>query len=172
MKRRRGLFGPFLFIAGWGLHAVVAYFWTTSAPSPQILLLAALAVGASGKINTGQTLGFLWGLMLDVQGASLFGCQGWILAAAGFFAGKMSRQIDGERLSAQVLLAAGGTLFHLAAFAQAELLFRRGAPHIPGAETALLQALLNIAVAPLVFRAVQELGRYIPSGEEDHVFKS
>ena len=172
MRRRRGLLGLILFIGGWAVHSVAGYFWVTSAPSPQVLLLAVLAVGAAGKVNTAQTLGFLWGLALDVQGMSLFGCQGWILAAAGFLAGKMSRQIDGERLSAQMLLAMGGTLFHLAGYAQMELLFRKGPPHVPALSSALLQILLNAAVAPLVFRAVQEMARHAPSGEEDHVFKS
>lgn len=173
MSRRRGIFGTSLFFAGWIVHAAAAYLWRMPGPAPQELLLAVLAVGALGKANTAQTLGFFWGLLLDVQGVSLFGCQGWVMAVAGFLVGKMSRQIDGEKLSAQVLLASLGTLFHLLGLAQVELLFRQeGAVHVPDVGHAFLQMLMNVAAAPLVFKAVQLMAGRIPSGEDERVFRS
>lgn len=173
MTRRRGIFGTVLFFVGWAGHAVVSYVWQTSAPAPQELLLAVLAVGAMGRVNTAQTLGFLWGLMLDVQGVSLFGCQGWIFAVVGFTVGRLSRQIDGEKLSAQLLIAVLGTMFHLLGLAQVELLFRQGgAVHAPSVGGALTQILMNAAAAPLVFRGVQWLGSFFHSNEDGHVFRA
>jgi cell shape-determining protein MreD len=169
VRRRGGLFSVTLFFAGWGAHALLCYLWGTSAPSPSVPLLAVLAAGAQGRVNAAQSLGFLWGLMLDVQGVTLFGGQGWALALAGFGVGKLSRQIDGEKLSAQVLLGAAGTLFHLALLSQIELVFRREAPHVPGLGAALLQVLMNAAAAPAVFKGVRLLAGRAPS-EEGHVF--
>ncbi len=170
--RWRGYFGIGLFLGGWILQTLLSYLWTASAPAPQGMLLAVLAVGALGKVDTAQSLGFFWGLLLDASGTSLFGSQGLILAVAGFAAGKLSKQVDAEKLSAQAILALGGTLFHLLALAQIELMFRRGGSvHMPGLGEMLLQALLNVAAAPVVFTVVQIWARYAPSSEGTRVFR-
>jgi rod shape-determining protein MreD len=173
VRRRTGFFGTTVFLAGWVFYALFSYFWNLPLPAPQWLFLAVLAVGARGKVNTAQTLGFFWGLLMDVQSGSLFGAQGWIFAVAGFAAGKYSRQVDGDKPSAQVLLALGGTLFHQLALSQIEVFFRRpGPPHTPAVGMAFLQLFLNVAAAPLVFGAVGLWNRLIPSIEGDHVFRS
>ena len=169
--RLKGLFWLGLFTAGWLFHATVSALWSIPVPSPQWLLLAVLAVGSLGRVAAAETLGFLWGLMLDAQGSSLFGAQGWALAAAGFAVGRLSRQVDAEKALSQVILAAGGTLFHLLVLAQSELLFRRaGAPHVPQVGTALAQLLLNAAAAPLVFRLVRSAGFRFLGAEESHAY--
>lgn|GEM_PF-1556003 len=166
-----GSFWTGLFLAGWLFHAVVSSLWSIPVPSPQWLLLAVLAVGSIGRVAAAETLGFFWGLMLDAQGSSLFGAQGWILAAAGFAVGRLSRQVDAEKALSQVILAAGGTLFYLVFLAQSELLFRgTGVPHVPPIGAALAQLLINAAAAPLVFRLVRAAGRRFLGGEESHAY--
>ena len=171
--KTRVTFGVALFLAGAAFHVLFGYLWGLSAPSPQWLLLTVLAVGALGRVNTAQSLGFFWGLFLDVQGSSLFGAQGWILAAAGFATGRLSRHVDADKPLAQAVLAVGGTFFHLVFLALIEAVFRQGGrSHVPGPGAMLVQLLMNVAAAPLVFAAVAAWARRAAFGGEDHVFRS
>ncbi len=170
--KREEVFGASLFAAGFIFQAAFSYLWRTSFPSPQWLLLAVLAVGARGKINTAQSLGFFWGLILDAGGPSLFGAQAWILAAAGYITGRFSKEVDSDRPLAQAILALGGTLFHLTILTQIELFFRRsGPPLVPSIGAILGQFAMNVLAAPLVFWIVRLWSRHDPSVEEDHVFR-
>ncbi len=80
---RPGLFAIITFFVCWAVQVLLLLspFWSSWAP--QILLLSVLALGGQGKTNMAMTLGFLWGLSLDVFGASLFGTQALLLCVAG-----------------------------------------------------------------------------------------
>jgi rod shape-determining protein MreD len=149
------IFGGATFLAGWLLHALLGYAlpgWL----SPHWLLLFTLGFGSLGRTDLAQTLGFFWGLGLDVFGLSLFGSQAWLLCLAGFLSGRFSRQLNAEKLVTQETLALLGTAFFWAGFALIEEFFRpSGYRRDPQAAAVALDLLFNAAVAPGVFWAAR-----------------
>lgn len=150
--KRPWLFGILTFLAGWLIQAAYLYVFRFAETGPNWLLLCTLALGAMGQTNLAQTLGFFWGLSLDVFGMSLFGSQGWLLALAGYASGQLSRQLNAEKLVTQEALAFFGTSYFWIGLYMFESIFRWGeVPRLPGAGIVLTEYMLNALVAPLVF---------------------
>jgi rod shape-determining protein MreD len=165
------VFGLVTFLTGWVLQSFSFHLWFLPWPPPQWLLLSVLALGASGRTMTAQTLGFLWGLSLDAHGASLVGAQAWLLATSGFVAGILSWRLDAEKLSAQELLSLAATVFFFAGMVEIELLFRwPGPPHRPGAGMMVGQLIMNGLAAPIVFWIVEHWKKMWGTLDHDHVF--
>ncbi len=150
------IFGTITFLGGWLLQVVSWRFPWPASVSPHFLLLTVLALGSMGHTVMAQTLGFFWGLCLDVFGLSLFGTQAWLLALAGFITGRFSRQLNGEKLATQEILALAGIVFFEAGSALLDLFFRpshAARPFFPG-RMALVLA-MNALFAPVIFRVLR-----------------
>jgi rod shape-determining protein MreD len=151
MKRKTWLAGLTLFLLGWLLQVLLLYFAFPGGTTPQLLLVLVLAVGAMGRTDMAQTLGFLWGLGLDVFSVSLFGSQALLLVLAGYLTGRISRQLNVEKLAAQETLAVAGTLLYAGGLFLLEIVFRAGNAHTPSPAGFFLQLLLNLFLAPPLF---------------------
>jgi rod shape-determining protein MreD len=161
--------GVLLFLAGWIGHLVYLHLVGSLVMSPYWLLLIVLTLGGMGHARWAMTLGFFWGLCLDVFGISLFGAQGLLLAAAGWSAGRLSRQLNAEKLITQEALALAGTLFYIAGLWLLEVLFRTdGAPHRPAFWMSLLDVFLNVLAAPLVYWVMSRVWPWAAPEEEGH----
>lgn len=149
------VFGALTFLVGWMMNVLLSYA-LPSWLSPHWLLLFVLGVGSVGRTNLAQTLGFAWGLSLDVFGLSLFGTQAWLLCLAGFLSGRFSRQLNAEKLVTQEALALIGTAFFWAGFWMIEEFFRpAGDARQPQLAAMVLDFVFNAAVAPGVFWAAR-----------------
>ncbi len=146
------LFGIITFIIGWLAQIIYIFLTDPIQTSPHWLLIAVLAIGSMGRTNMAQTLGFFWGLCLDIYGASLFGTQALLLAAAGYITGKLSRHLDANKLVAQEILVLTGTIIFFIGLYQIELIFRwPQKPHYPGFTKIILEIILNAIAAPVLF---------------------
>jgi rod shape-determining protein MreD len=146
------LVGTLTFAIGWTAQVLLFHFHFPAGASPHWLLLTVLAFGGLGMTDMAQTLGFFWGLSLDVYGMSLFGTQGLLLAVAGFTAGRFSKQLNADKLATQETLAFLGTAWVWICFPLFDHIFRRaGFARDLTAGQAIMEFLLNAAIAPVVF---------------------
>ena len=150
--RHGAIFGFVTFFLGWLLQTSMLSVTSASTPTPHWPLLFVLALGAGGRLNLAQTLGFFWGISLDVFGVTLFGTQGWLLALAGHVTARVSRQINAEKLVTQEALSLAGTFFFILGVAGIDHVFRsparEGLVTLPGF---LLTVALNALAAPVAF---------------------
>jgi rod shape-determining protein MreD len=154
--RRTGLFGAATFLLGWMIQMAVAIGLPAGFAAPHVLFLLVMALGVSGRTTLAQNLGFFWGLALDVTGLSLFGSQGLLLAWAGAVAGRLSRQLNADKLVTQETLAVAGTLVFQVAMAVLDSVFRGGpSPRPLSLLTLVLQMILNGLAAPILFWGIQ-----------------
>jgi len=150
--RHGAIFGFVTFFLGWLLQTSMLSVTSASTPTPHWLLLFVLALGAGGRLNLAQSLGFFWGMSLDVYGVTLFGTQGWLLALAGHITARVSRQINAEKLVTQEALSLAGTFFFVLGAAVVEHIFRSPARQSVVTPTGFLLALaLNALAAPVAF---------------------
>lgn len=151
---RKFLFLALTFFLAWLFQEVFLYLAPATLPSPHWLLLLVLALGGRGHINIAQTMGFFWGLALDVHGATPFGTQAFLLALAGFGSGALARELNAEKTVTQEALAFVGTVVFL--FGAAKLMAFFGSatgPQTLGAGVIFAEIALNLLAAPAVFRA-------------------
>lgn len=81
---------------------------------PQLLFLFVMAHGFTAGPLVAETLGFSWGLLADASGVGLFGMNAFLLALAGYAAGRLRRRVASERPAAQMAIAFFGSLFYSA----------------------------------------------------------
>ncbi|MBL8024271.1 MAG: rod shape-determining protein MreD [Elusimicrobia bacterium] len=138
----------------WIFQILFLYIIPTGWPTPQWLLLVTLVLGSQGRTKLAMTLGFLWGLALDVHGMSAFGVQGWLLAFVGFVSGTLSKNLNEDKFGTQLSLAVAATcvveigIYILASF------FDQSRVGRPGLGLVLIHIFLNGLAAPAVFWAV------------------
>jgi len=51
----------------------------------------------------GETIGFMWGLLVDASGLGLVGLHALLYAAAGYMAGMLRRQLDEDKIWTQAI---------------------------------------------------------------------
>jgi rod shape-determining protein MreD len=104
-----------------------------------------------GRTNLAQTLGFFWGLSLDVYGMSLFGAQGGLLTVVGYVSGRFSRQLNADKLGTQEVIVFLGTVFFVFGLYSLDVFFRGSGRPLFSVGPVLGEFLLNAIAAPLVF---------------------
>lgn len=155
--KRPWLFGFITFLAGWVLQVLLTNISLPGMASPGLVLLIVLALGVMGHANMAQTLGFFWGLGMDVMGVSLFGSQALLFAWTGYVSAQLSRQLNAEKLVTQEAMAVFGTVFVALGIGLLEALFRTTpSPRVGPVWGLALEVALNGLMAPLVFWAVQK----------------
>lgn len=80
--------------------------------APQVFLLLTVTNGFVFGPITGEILGFCWGLMSDATGVRMFGMNAFLLALAGYLAGRLRRRVASERITAQIVIALVATLYY------------------------------------------------------------
>ncbi|HMU95185.1 MAG TPA: rod shape-determining protein MreD [Elusimicrobiota bacterium] len=159
---RRALFVLLTFFLGWIAQAIFLHLAPLSLPAPHWLLVAVLAVGASGRVNLAQGLGFFWGLALDLYGQTPFGSQGLLLAFCGFAAGSLSKNLNAEKMITQeALTLVASVVFIVGSLQLGEWFVPATGPHRWSLGLCLAGAAMNALAAPAVFWALRiwlELG--------------
>lgn len=100
----RFLFFVTTFVIGFYLQLFSDRFMSFLGVSPEILLLFVIAFGFFCGPVMGEVFGFFWGLTLDVMGVTLFGLNSFLLALAGYGAGKLRQRVASERPTAQIAI--------------------------------------------------------------------
>jgi rod shape-determining protein MreD len=149
---RRALFVLLTFFLGWIAQAIFLHLAPLSLPAPHWLLVAVLAVGASGRVNLAQGLGFFWGLALDLYGQTPFGSQGLLLAFCGFAAGSLSKNLNAEKMITQeALTLVASVVFIVGSLQLGEWFVPATGPHRWSLGLCLAGAAMNALAAPAVF---------------------
>lgn len=91
--------------------------------APQVLLLLTAAHGFMFGPIMGEVLGFSWGLMSDASGTRLFGLNTFLLALAGYIAGKLRRRVASERQAPQLVISVILTTYYAIGMSQLYGLF-------------------------------------------------
>ena len=108
-----------------------------------------------------MTIGYLWGLALDVYGLTAFGTQGWLLALVAFGTAAVSKELNSEKWGTQCFLALAGTAVFVSGVKILGVLFEPTSP--PGRlrlGLVIAGCVLNVLVTPAVFFVVGAWSRF------------
>ncbi len=142
-------------VIGLFLEIIFTRYFSLFGIAPNLLLIFVVALGFMLGPVTGETVGFIWGLMADSLGINLFGMHSLILTLAGYISGKLRRRVDAERAAPQIVIACVATLFSavLSSFAYSLTEESEGRIGIP---SLILQMVLNGLVASVCFWIIDQ----------------
>jgi len=135
------------------LHIIFSRYLSIFHASPDILLLLVVANGFLLGPLTGETLGFVLGLLADALGVSLFGLQTLLFVLAGYAAGKLSHHVDSERQTPQVVIACLATLFYVFGLSFIQSIFEEGGGRVSFGYLLLELSLNALMVTPIFWAA-------------------
>jgi rod shape-determining protein MreD len=140
----------FVFDWWWGHYCLV---WGLA---PEWLLVSTVALSGLYGPVLGETYGFLWGIGLGTLSVRLFGAHALLLTVIAYVVGNGRRQMDLSSPPSQVLVTWLISSFYILALG---LLAKvsGGEFQWAGWKVFLFGSLLNGAVSPLVFAAIEEI---------------
>lgn len=98
-------------LVGLLVQVFLNHYVSLAGATPQAFLLFVVSLGFVTGPLMGQTVGFLGGLFSDSMGIRLFGMNAFLLALAGYIAGKLRRRVASERLAGQMVATLFATLY-------------------------------------------------------------
>ena len=107
---RRILIVCLLAVAAYILQSSVFTHLAAGGVKPNLLLILAVAFGSFSGERAGLGTGFICGLLWDIYASPLIGMQTFILALAGYLAGKCRQLLYDEGIWFPVILTAAGDL--------------------------------------------------------------
>ncbi len=137
-------------ILGLFLEVVFTRYFSLFGVAPNLLLIFVVGIGFMLGPVTGETMGFVWGLMADSLGVNLFGLHSLVLTLAGYISGKLRRRVDAERPAPQIVIACMATLFSAILASMAYSLTEESEGRI-GIYSLILQMVLNGLMASACF---------------------
>lgn len=102
-----------------------------------------------------ETMGFFWGLIVDVIGITLFGLQSFLLTVIGYISGKLRRGVTSERPTAQMVIGFIATVIYGLGSLTVQNIFEEGANR-DFIRSTLVMGILNILLAPAVFWVMEK----------------
>jgi rod shape-determining protein MreD len=121
--------------------------------SVQWILLAVLHMGLVRGPWAGETMGFIWGLLVDAASLGLLGLHAILYALAGYAAGMFRRQLDSSKIWTQTILTWMASVVYFATYI---VVTRFLAANEEPFQWALLTVpVMNAIFAPLVFRVLE-----------------
>ncbi len=117
--------------------------------SIQWIFLAVLHFGLARGPWTGESMGFVWGLLLDASTLGFLGLHSMLFSLAGYAAGMFRRQLDASKLWTQTILSWMASLAYFTAYFLVTRLLSSSEESLRWAF--LTVPLLNALAAPLVF---------------------
>lgn len=131
--------------------AMLLQWWlSTHVWSPLLLLVLTIATSARLGPSAGMTLGFGWGLFLDVLRAHLFGGNALVFTLAAYGTGMARRQIDVVGVGPQSVIVLVMSWIYFVLMGLLGLIFTR-AFFWPGWKVAVLTPVYNTVLVPFVF---------------------
>lgn len=163
----RFLFFVITILLGSLLQIILGRYLSLYDAGPQVFLLLTITHGFLFGPVMGEILGFSWGLLSDATGVRMFGMNAFLLALAGYLAGKLRRRVASERVTTQVVVALIATLYYAAGAAAIYGMFDESAGHFSKFHF-LLCAIYNAVFAAAMF-ALTERWLYLWRIPQEHV---
>lgn len=151
----RFFFTIFTLIIGMFVQFVLMRYLSIYGAAPQLLLLSVVAFGFLCGPVMGEAFGFMWGLITDAMGVSLFGLNAFVLTLAGYLAGSLRRRVASERTTGQFVIAVVATLYYWVISGLICSLFDESkgqTPHL----TIALEILINVVFVSGVFWVIDQ----------------
>jgi len=121
--------------------------------SVQWILLAVLHFGLIRGPWVGETMGFIWGLLVDASSLGLLGLHAMLYALAGYTAGMFRRQLDSSKIWTQTIFTWMASVVYFGAYV---VMTRFLAANVEPFQWALLTVpVINAVFAPFVFRILE-----------------
>jgi len=113
------------------------------------VLIAVIYFGLFRGPLAGETMGFVWGLLIDASSLGLMGMHTLLYAGAGYLAGMLRRQLDGTKVGTQAVFSFGVSILYGIAYVVIDHLFV-GADR-PFSWMSAARPFVNGALAPVLF---------------------
>jgi rod shape-determining protein MreD len=142
------------------------YFVGASGFSSNVVLIVVLYFGLARGPLVGESLGFLWGLLVDASSLGLIGLHALLYAGAGYLAGMLRRQLDQDKIWTQSIFSMIVSALYLVLYLLLDRMFSMGIR--PLSWSISFQPLSNGFIAPFVFWLMQrwaQLWDYLPQEE-------
>ncbi len=149
------------------LQVVSNHFLGGTLVSVQWILLAVLHFGLARGPWAGESVGFIWGLLIDASSLGLLGLHAVLYALAGYAAGMFRRQLDVSKIWTQTIFSWMVSVVYFALY----LVMTRflSATEEPFQWGILTVPLINAVFAPLVFRMLDYWARVWDMVPEERV---
>lgn len=139
---------PLVFV----FQAILAEPISIAGVSPNFFLLATIFFAVRSGPVMGELLGFTWGMLSDVVSISLFGSQTFMLTLIGYLVGRLERQVDEEKYSAQMVLVLIMSILNILGLLFMETLFGGAAQtHRFRDRSAFLSPIYSTLFSPVLF---------------------
>jgi rod shape-determining protein MreD len=142
------------------------YFVGASGLSSNVVLIVVLYFGLATGPLVGESLGFIWGLLVDASSLGLIGLHALLYAAVGYLAGMLRRQLDQDKVWTQSIFTLIVSTLYLVLYLLMDRMFAMGTRPLSWAIG--VQPLSNGIIAPVVFWLMQRWARlwdYLPQEE-------
>jgi rod shape-determining protein MreD len=140
-----------IFIAGLMTQFGWVKYFSPSGFAPNFLLVCLVFVSLMRGPLEGQLLGFAWGISWDALSTEMFGCHAFLFTCLGYLAGILSRQWDESKVTAQMFLVLFASIFFLLGMKIVYAIFGAGEYFYHYNYLTVVQLILNIILAPIVF---------------------
>ena len=125
---------------------------------PNFLLVCLIFVGLMRGPLEGELLGFAWGLSWDAMSIEMFGSHAFVFTLLGYLSGLLSRKWDESKVSAQMLLAGGASVFFMIGMKTVFSIFGANEHFYNFNYITSLQPFYNMLIAPAIFWVGKRLG--------------
>jgi len=146
----RFLFVLATLLLGSFIQVVLGRYLSLYDAAPQVFLILTITHGFIFGPLMGEILGFSWGLLSDATGVRMFGMNAFLLALAGYLAGKLRRRVASERIPTQVIIALVATLYYAIGAATVYSIFDESPGHFSNIHF-ILSAIYNALFASALF---------------------
>ncbi len=102
--RRQNFFWILTLFLVFVLQVAVADNIAIAGVAPNLFMLSTIFFAIRGGAMAGAVLGFVFGLVSDATNITLFGSQTFMMTLIGTLAGRLTRKVDEEKYSAQMVL--------------------------------------------------------------------
>ena len=135
------------------VHLTLAGSLSIFGTAPNFLLLSTVFFAIRGGPVTGEFFGFFMGILSDIASMSVFGSQAFMLTLIGYLVGKLERQVDEDKHSAQMFLVFLMSCANILGLALLESFFGGSAQRFRG-QTVLIGPFYSTLICPVVFWAL------------------
>jgi rod shape-determining protein MreD len=132
----------------------------------QWILIAVLHFGLARGPWAGESVGFLWGLLVDSSSMGLLGVHAILYALAGYAAGMFRRQLDSSKMWTQAIFTWMVSMVYFALYLVVERFFSATENSFQWASVTV--PFMNALFAPLVFRVLERWAEAWDMEPEEH----
>jgi len=147
---RKFLYGLVTLLLGFLIHVVFDRLFAGFGFRFHFLLLIVVAHGFRMGALMGETMGFLWGLLVDAVGIYYFGLETLLYSVAGYVAGKLRRRVASERQPAQMFVGFAVSVYYFLGLYAVRSFFGEAVDG-PSWFGTIFSIMINVVLTPAIF---------------------